>query len=57
MPILALVLLLVILALFGLGGWVVGPLLWVAVILAVLWLAGFLVGGPPGGTRGYWGRF
>jgi hypothetical protein len=48
----ALLLLLVIAILFGLG-FAVKALLWVAVILLVLWLAGWVVR-PTGGRWYYW---
>jgi hypothetical protein len=48
----ALLLLLVIAILFGLG-FVVKALLWVALIMLVLWLAGWVVR-PTGGRWYYW---
>lgn len=53
----ALLVLLVILALFGWGiGGAVHFLIWIAVILFVLWLLGWFLGGVAGGPRGYWRR-
>ena len=51
MPALLLVLLIV-LALFVLGFWVVKLLLWVAIILGLIWLIGFFARGA-GGARWY----
>ena len=56
---LVLIVLLLILAIFGLGGFAL-HILWIVLVAAVvLWLIGFLVGGAErgvGGRRGWYGR-
>ena len=44
--------LLIVLILFGLGIWVVKFLLWIAIILAIIWVIGFFARGAEG-TRWY----
>jgi hypothetical protein len=53
-PLLALIL---ILAIFGLGGLAI-HVLWIVLIAAIImWLIGFFIGGiPEGGRRGWYGR-
>ena len=54
-PVLALIL---ILAIFGLGGLAI-HVLWIVLVAAIiLWLIGFFMGGIPegGGRRGWYGR-
>ena len=51
---LLLIALLVILILFGLGFFVVKLLIWVAIILAIIWLIGFFVRGAEGARWYRW---
>lgn len=55
----ALVVLLVILAIFGGLGFAVHILWWVLIALVILWLIGFFVGGVEagGGRRRWYGRW
>ena len=46
--------LLIILILFGLGFWVVKFLIWIAIILAILWVIGFFVRGAEGARWYRW---
>lgn len=54
---LALLVLLLILAVFGGLGFAV-HVLWIVLIAAIiLWILGFFVGGVAGGSRGFWRRW
>jgi hypothetical protein len=57
--IVALILLVLILALFGGLGFAAHFLWFVLIAALVLWLLGFFIGGAPeaGGRRRYWGRW
>jgi hypothetical protein len=49
-----LLVLLLILILFGVGAWAVNFLIWVAIILAIVWLIGFFVRGAEGARWYRW---
>ena len=49
--------LLIVIALFVVGFAVVKFLIWVAIVLAILWLIGFFVRGTAGGGRARWYRW
>lgn len=53
----ALVVLLLLLALFGGLGFTAHFLWFILIALLVIWVVGFFVGGAPGGRRGYWSRW
>ncbi len=49
--------LLIVIVLFVVGFAVVKFLIWVAIVLAILWLIGFFLRGMSGGSRARWYRW